>query len=200
MNGIAAARSDLYRQRILTAAEIEFARAGFTEARMQSIAQGADLSLATVYKTFSGKTEIWDCLHAERMTDLLASVDAATTGASPLDRLLGGVAQVATYLAEHDHYLELSLKEGITWTRTEAGVGAQRTVWTAGLESLVSGFEAALARGEITGIRPAVAAGMMVSALQVWLSDWVQSGRDRPSSEVVEEMTTYLRRMLGAPK
>ena len=55
----------LYRDLVLTAAEQEFARVGFAETKVATIAKTADLSLATVYKTFSGKDEIWDELHAD---------------------------------------------------------------------------------------------------------------------------------------
>ena len=69
-------RHRLYREVVLAAAEREFARVGFSAAKMAAIARAADVSLATVYKTFPGKTEIWDELHAERMSALLALVKA----------------------------------------------------------------------------------------------------------------------------
>ena len=82
-------RRGLYRDLVLSAAEREFARVGYAEAKMAAIAKASDLSLATVYKTFPGKSEIWNDLHAERMTALLALVEERTAAAgSPLDRLL----------------------------------------------------------------------------------------------------------------
>ena len=44
---------------------------------------------------------------------------------------------------------------------------------------IAAGVEAAGAAGELADLRPRIAAGMVVSALQVWLADWVESGRDR---------------------
>src|ERR1700709_2827883 len=103
-------RRGLYRDLVLAAAEHEFARVGFAHAKMAAIAQAADVSLATVYKTFPGKGEIWNELHAERMTALLALVDERTSGVdSPLDRLVDGIAAVAEFLMAHHAYLELSL-------------------------------------------------------------------------------------------
>jgi len=49
----------------------------------------------------------------------------------------------------------------------------------------------------VAPLRPAVAAGLVVSALQVWLSDWLRSGRDRPVADVVTELVDHLRRSLG---
>ncbi|MGN6160538.1 MAG: TetR/AcrR family transcriptional regulator, partial [Marmoricola sp.] len=87
---IESARRDMYRRQILNAAEVEFSRTGFASTKMSAIAKTADLSLATLYKNFAGKSEIWDSLHAERMADLLARVSAESDrSATALDRILG---------------------------------------------------------------------------------------------------------------
>jgi AcrR family transcriptional regulator len=198
MTDIRDARREMYRQQILGAAEREFSKAGFADARMEAIAATAGVSLATVYKTFAGKLDIWDALHTERMGALLAAVDAASGGAtSPLDRLLTGVATVARFLAEHPDYLDLNLRAGFGWASGAAGGrGVQRTVWSAGLDMVAAGAAAAVTAGELPEIRPRVAAGMVVSGLQVWLADWVESGRDRPPEKVIDELTTRLRWLL----
>ncbi|KAA9156554.1 TetR/AcrR family transcriptional regulator [Amycolatopsis acidicola] len=194
------ARRSLYRQRILAAAEHEFAAAGFADTRVNAIAKTAEVSLATVYKTFAGKAEIWDALHADRMEALLAEVEPATNGvSSPLERLLAGVAAVALFLTRQDAYLELSIRAGAGWAGAESGHGVQRTVWGAGLDMIARGVEASVANGELRGIRPRVAAGMIASALQIWLSDWVSSGRDRAPDAVVGELVLHLRWMLAGP-
>jgi AcrR family transcriptional regulator len=72
------ARRQMYRQQILIAAEFEFAQSGFTEAKVSAIAAAADVSLATVYKNFEGKDEIWDVLHAQRMNELVDAIRVAT--------------------------------------------------------------------------------------------------------------------------
>ena len=184
-----------YREQVLDAAEREFARVGYADARMPDVAREAGLSLATVYKTCTGKAEIWDDLQATRMAGLLDAVAAATAGTAGLERLLAGVGATATYLAERPDYLAMSLKVGTAWASAE-GVGVQRTVWSDGLETIAAGHAAAVAAGEAAPLRSRVAAGMVVSALQVWLSDWLRSDRDRPVAEVVEELVTHLRRLL----
>jgi AcrR family transcriptional regulator len=198
LGSIQDARHEMYRQQILTAAEIEFSGAGFSDTKMSAIARTAGLSLATVYKTFGGKTEIWDALHTERMRALLSSVEADTqTAESELERLLSGVASVARFLMGHQKYLDMSIQAGAAWaSNTDVGRGVQATVWSAGLDMLTASARAALDAGQLPDIRPRVAAGMVVSALQVWLSDWVSSGRDRDPEEVVAEMTLHLQWML----
>lgn len=201
LGSIRDARREMYRQQIIGAAEIEFGRAGFAETKVSAIAQTAGLSLATVYKTFAGKNEIWDALHTERMRTLLASVEADTEGAeSALERLLLGVASVARFLMAHQKYLEMSVQAGAAWAGgADVGRGVQATVWSAGLDMLTAGAQDALQAGELADIRPRVAAGMIVSALQVWLSDWVSAGRDRTPDAVVAEMINHLRWMLVGP-
>jgi AcrR family transcriptional regulator len=190
-------RHNLYRELVLTAAEREFARKGFTETKMAAIAKAADLSLATVYKTFPGKVEIWDDLHTERVTALLAFVDERTTAIdSPLERLLRGIAAVAEFLIAHGTYLELNLGASGGWLTTGDSAGVQRTVWGSGLHTIAAGVEAARAVGELGDLRPGIATGMVVSALQVWLADWVESGRDRSSAAVAADLEAHLRILL----
>lgn len=191
------ARRDMYRQQVLRAAEAEFGKAGFTATPMNAIAATAGLSLATVYKAFAGKAEIWDALHAERMRELLRYVESADRGGTSLDRLLNGVRRVALFLAENPAYLDLSLKAGGGWANSaDGGHGVQRTVWNSGLDMIAAGVESALASGEVSGIRPRVAAGLIVSALQVWLSDWAAGDRDEDPVPLVDDMIARLRLML----
>ena len=194
---VAEERRSLYRELVLAAAEREFARVGFAEAKVATIAKAADLSLATVYKTFPGKGEIWNDLHAERMNALLASVEERlATYDSPLERLLGGIAAVAEFLTRHDAYLELSLGASSGWLTTGGALGVQRTVWGSGLDMIAAGVDAARTADELADLRPRIAAGMIVSALQVWLADWVDSGRDRDPEVVVADLVSHLRAML----
>ncbi len=81
------------------------------------------------------------------------------------------------------------------WASAE-GVGVQRTVWSDGLRTIEEGYAAAARAGDVAPLRPAVAAGLVVSALQVWLSDWLRSGQDRPAADVVTELVDHLERSL----
>lgn len=192
-------RRTLYRELVLDGAEREFARVGFSDTKVAAIAKAADLSLATVYKTFPGKREIWNDLHAERMTALLALVDERVAGAtSPLERLLAGIGAVADFLTDHDAYLELSLGAGSGWL-SAGGTDVQRTVWSSGLDTIAAGVAAADAAGELGGLRPRIAAGLVVTALQVWLGDWVDSERDRQPDDLVADLVAYLRVILTTP-
>ncbi|MGN6721141.1 MAG: TetR/AcrR family transcriptional regulator [Marmoricola sp.] len=198
---IEAARRDMYRRQILNAAEVEFSRSGFANTKVNAIAKTADLSLATVYKNFGGKTEIWDSLHASRMEELLERVEAegdSTDG--PLDRILTGVASVARYLTEHPTYLAMNLWAGTGWASSDRTAhGVQETVWSAGLDTMAAGVKNAITAGEIPPIDPRVAAGLIVSTMQVWLAAWADGEQASPD-DLVAAMTERLRWMLAGPR
>lgn len=195
------ARHAMYRRQILAAAEGEFARSGYEQTKVASVAKAADLSLATVYKTFAGKSEIWDELHAVRMRELLDRVEReAPVGASHLARILAGVGSVAGYLADHPTYLDLNLWAGTGWAAGQRpSRGVQETVWSAGLRTMAAGIEQAVAHREIPVIDPGVGAALVITSLQVWLAGWVEGGRREPVDRLVEAMTERLRWTLAGP-
>ncbi|MDX2358893.1 TetR/AcrR family transcriptional regulator [Dietzia sp. PP-33] len=189
-----------YRQQIIHAAEREFGRSGYAATPMSAIAATAGLSLATVYKSFSGKAEIWDALHRTRMDALLEVVGEADTAEPGLERLLGGLRSVFLFLSEHPAYLDMNLRAGGGWASSVEGAhGIQRTVWSSGLEVIAAGMQTAADQGELAGLDPRIAAGMAISALQVWLSEWVSSGRVDDPEVLVDDMTARLRLLLTSP-
>ena len=193
------ARRDMYRQQIISAAEFEFARAGFDKTKVADIARSADVSLATVYKNFSGKDEIWDALNRQQMDEFIAAAQhVAQDIDSPLDRLYSAMRVLVLYFTEHPNFLRLHINEGLNWAT--AGVdpwrGNQRDAWQTGRGIMVALAEDVVASGETPSMRPSVLAGMAVSALQVWLTDWANSGCDRPAEEVASELVEYLKRSL----
>ena len=76
------ARTDVYRQHILEAAERVFAERGFEAAKVQEISSAAGLSMGTIYAIFPGKTELYAALLEERGQELLAP-RARRRGARP---------------------------------------------------------------------------------------------------------------------
>lgn len=192
------ARRALYRERILDAAEAEFSRTGYDATKVQDVAAAAGLSLATVYKTFAGKAEIWDELHAARLASLVGEVEVADAGGTAVDRVVAGLEATARYLGTHEAFLDLSLRTRSGWAHSsEVASGVQQSVWTGGIAMIERALVAAHASGELRDIRPRIAAGLVVSSLQVWLEEWVESGRDRPIDEVVAELAAHVRATLA---
>jgi len=193
------ARRDMYRQQIISAAEFEFARAGFDKTKVTDIARTADVSLATVYKNFAGKDEIWDALNRQRMDEFIAAGRHALEDVdTPLDRLFSALRALVVYFTEHPNYLRLHINEGLNWATAgvDWGRGNQRAAWQTGLDIMVALAEDVIASGETPSMRPSVLAGLAVSALQVWLTDWANSGCDRPADEVARELVEYMKRSL----
>lgn len=197
------ARRAMYRRQILAAAEYEFSQAGFTGARMGAIAKHAGVSLTTVYRHFSGKDELWDALNSERMSEFVAAVAQRTDPtATPLEKILSAARAEVEFFAANPNFLHLHLREGLSWgtatTLIDAGHGKQREVWRTGMDMITRAAEAAIAAGEITGLRPAVVASLVISALQIWLTDWVAEDCRRPVEDLAEEVVAYLRGCLTA--
>ncbi|MGV0732080.1 TetR/AcrR family transcriptional regulator [Mycolicibacter sinensis] len=197
------ARRAMYRRQILAAAEYEFGQTGFTGARVGAIAKRAGVSLTTVYRHFSGKDELWDALNAERMTEFVAAVQGRTDkNATALDNILSAARVEVEFFAGHPNFLHLHLRDGLSWgtatTLIDAGRGEQREVWRTGMDMITRAAEAAIEAGEITRLRPAVVASLVISALQIWLTDWVAGDCRQPVEALADEVVAHLRRCLAA--
>ncbi|MGU3502827.1 TetR/AcrR family transcriptional regulator [Mycobacterium sp. C31M] len=197
-------RKTMYRQQILAAAEYEFSRAGFGHARVSDIARTAGISLATVYKHFAGKDDIWDALNATRMQEFVTAVRSRTEvveAEAPLEAILVGARAEVEFFAAHPHFLQLHINEGLSWASAsgQAGRGGQRAAWRTGMEMITRAAEAAVAAGQITHLPPRIAAALVISALQIYLTDWVVDGKTEPIGTVADSVERHLRRCLGAP-
>ncbi|MEB3033141.1 TetR/AcrR family transcriptional regulator [[Mycobacterium] nativiensis] len=198
---LADARKAMYQQQIVAAAEYEFSRTGFADARVSDIAKTAGVSLATVYKYFGGKDEIWDALNAARMQEFVAAVRVRTDGIdSPLEAILVGAHAEVEFFAAHPHFLQLHINEGLSWASAsaEAGRGGQRAAWRTGMEMITRAAELAVDAGQITHLSPRIAAALVISALQIWLTDWVSEGKTTPIEAVADAVVAHLRVSLSA--
>jgi AcrR family transcriptional regulator len=197
------ARRAMYRHQILAAAEQEFARNGFTGAKVGAVATAAGVSLTTVYRYFSGKDELWDALNAERMTEFVAAVaQRADSNATALENILEAARVEIEFFAGRPNFLQVHLREGLSWgtatTLIDAGRGRQREVWRTGMEMITRAAQAAIDAGDITGLRATVAASLVISALQIWLTDWVADGCRQPIEALADDVVAHLRRCLTA--
>ena len=195
-------RRQMYRMQIISAAEYEFARAGFEKTKVANIARTADVSLATLYKHFAGKDEIWDVLNQQRVEEFIsAGQQAIADCTSPVQRLFASLHALVTYFAEHPNYLRIHVSEGLSWATGghNWGRGNQRDAWRTGIDTMVALAHDAVESEGVPPMRPSLLAGLVVSALQVWLTDWVNSEFDRPADDVTLELTQYLRRSLELP-
>jgi AcrR family transcriptional regulator len=94
-------------EKILTAAARLFAAHHFHEARMEDIAELAEVGKGTLYRYFKDKEELYMALLARaacQMKDRLSAVDEAPDPRSKLEAVVGAILD---YFEEHPHLLDL---------------------------------------------------------------------------------------------
>lgn len=145
------AKHALYRERLSDAAEVIFARDGYDATRMQAIADEAGLSIATVYKLYPGKWELFRAVHDRRGSAMMARVQGRLgelAGRPPLDLILDGIALYIGFLLEHPDYLRMHLREGGLWASSGSlRSDEQVALWQGGLTLVAGIFRAAQAQG-----------------------------------------------------
>src|SRR3569623_1500402 len=83
----AADRSGDTRERILSAAEIIFARHGFFAAKVSDVAKEAGVADGTIYLYFKSKDDLLISLFERRMLELTEALQAASAGKPPREQL-----------------------------------------------------------------------------------------------------------------
>jgi AcrR family transcriptional regulator len=191
---IQSARQAVYREHILDAAERVFADSGYEEAKVVAMATAAGVSLATVYRSFEAKWDIYRAVHARRTGAMLAYLtERIDRHAGPLELLLAGTAGYIEFHMQHPHYLRMHLRGGHVWSSPAAHQSPEQIkAWNQGLVMLVSAFEAAVRAGLCVDERPDLMARTMVAMHQVRLGDWV----DRGMKESVADVTRAVHREL----
>jgi AcrR family transcriptional regulator len=201
LTSISEARREMYRQQIIAAAEVEFGRSGFDGTKVSDIAATAGVSQATLYKHFAGKDAIWDALNQQRMEEFsIVGLAAAEGLTSPLESLLSMIRAQVAYFAAHPGFLQVHAREGLSWgsAGVDVGRGGQRDVWRTGIDTMVLLAEELVASGEVPKMRPTVLAGLVISSLQVYLTDWLNQGCVQPADAVSDELILHLRRSFSA--
>jgi AcrR family transcriptional regulator len=194
--GVKRARQALYRQLVIEAGERVFAERGYEGTRMQDVAKEAGLSLATVYAAVGGKEEVFAEIHRTRGTELLArAARTASESGSALGALMRGVEAYVMFLAEHPDYLRIHLKETPAWALgNRFTCEEQARQWKEGLALTVGVFRAGIEEGSIVKDDPRLQARLMISAHQVFLTEWVESGMKASPAALIERMQRHLER------
>ena len=191
------ARSALYRQLILEAAERVFADKGFDDAKMEEIAAESGLSLGTLYSVFQGKAELFRAVHEVRDAEVLQrAIDGARGLTSPLDMLLAGVRAYVEFFAAHPDFLRIHLHEGFAWGLAGANAPsrARAVAWNEGVAMQATLFERGIQEGIFHPGDPRLMARLMIAMHQVVLADWVERGMQRDPQTLVADIHDQLRR------
>jgi AcrR family transcriptional regulator len=192
------ARTDVYRQHILEAAERVFAEHGFDSAKLQDISKLAEVSMGTIYAIFAGKEELFRGILDTRGADLLevarASTQAGGDPAAALDRLIEAYID---YFLAHPSFLRMHLRLGTSWVlgpsmSGEAQVRLWREIHTLQADLMRRG----VAAGVFVDEDPAFLAKVFSALDQVLLADWVAGGMTATRDEIIGRMQGLVERAI----
>jgi AcrR family transcriptional regulator len=192
------ARTDLYRQHILEAAEQVFAERGFDSAKLQDISKLAGVSMGTIYAVFPGKDDLFRAILDARGQELLevarAGADGAADPRAALNRLIEAYID---YFIAHPNFLRMHLRLGTSWVLGPAMSSAgQVQLW-----SKIHALQAALMRRGIAARvfvkdDPAFLSKVFSALDQVLLADWVAGGMQADRAHLIAHMRALVGRVI----
>jgi len=195
------AKRALYRELIVEAAERVFAEGGFESSKIQDVADEAGIALGTLYKSFSGKAEIFRSIHERRSRELLERCETSIDeGASPLLALLGYVSSYLEFLLAHPDYLRMHLDESSAWgfgARFESRV--QVEAWQRAHDIEVAFIAEGIREGIFVDRPASLLVRTLASIQQVQLAWWIESGGEQAPGALLEQMRVDLVRAVCRP-
>ena len=168
----AADRAGDKRERILSAAEIIFARHGFFAAKVSDVAKEAGVADGTIYLYFKSKDDLLISLFERRMLELTEALQAAIAGKPPREQLR---SFIRTYLqkcsdeAAATEVLTIELRQSSKFMKEY-----ENPAFADFLRMLGGIIAAAQASGDLTQAIPAhIAARMIFGVLDELALAWV---------------------------
>jgi|GEM_PF-1478400 len=179
------AREELYRERILQAAERVFAEGPFEASGIREIAERAGLSVGSVYGIFEGKEALFRAVHERRSAELFERMaEVIDTGAEPRALIEQGIEETLRFFCERPSYLCMHLQDRTAWALEGQGTDIQSESWQRGRELMRVAFATGMREGTFYEGDPESNARMMMAMHQVKLAEWLAS-EPRPASEDV---------------
>ena len=190
------ARTEVYRQHILDAAEIVFAERGFEAAKLQEISAKAGLSMGTIYAIFPGKTELFTAILEEHGQAILALVQAIVAEApSPRDALERLIELYIGYFVDHPSFLRMHLRSGVSWALGPVLATAGQIECWQEIHRLHAGiFRRGVEVGVFVEENPDYLAKLFTVIDQVLLSEWVAGGMKDDRAHLTERLRTQVER------
>jgi AcrR family transcriptional regulator len=201
------ARGTRTRAKLLAAAEVVFARYGYTEASIVRITEEAGVGQGTFYLYFSSKLEIFE----ELVDDLNRRVrhamsEASTASATRLESERAGFRAFFAFTAQHPALYRIVREAEFVSPR------ALRSHYSRIVEGYISGLDDARDKGEVGDIDPTVAAWALMGIGEMIGMRWVLWGDGSPVGDnadptasgtsevpdaVFDEMMKFIRRALA---
>ena len=190
------ARTGVYRQHILEAAEGVFADRGFDAAKVQEISQLAGLSMGTIYAIFPSKQDLHRAILEVRGQELLDLARAvAARRLSPRAALRALIEVYVDYFVAHPAFLRMHLRAGTSWAMSPfPGTDEQIEKWHEIHELQADVFRRGIADGVFVKEDPGYLARLFTVMDQVLLSEWVAGGMKSGRGELVRRLGDLVER------
>jgi AcrR family transcriptional regulator len=184
------ARTGVYRQHIVAAAEEVFAERGFEATKVQDISKRAGLSMGTIYAIFPSKDDLFGAILEDRGGELLqVAREAATQEVPPLEALQALSAAYIAYFLTHPNFLRMHLRDGTSWVVSPGVGGDNRTeLWTDIHQLQADIFRRGIRVGAFVEEEPGYLAKLFSAMDQVVLADWVANGMRASREQLVERL------------
>jgi AcrR family transcriptional regulator len=195
------ARTDVYRQHIVAAAEHVFAARGFEAAKVQDISRRAGLSMGTIYAIFPSKEDLFRAILAARGYEILARARAVVARRTPpLETLRALSAAYIDYFLAHPDFLRLHLRDGTSWVLSPAPAADNRVRLWQEIHALQAGiFRRGIRAGVFVDEDPAYLAKLYSAMDQVLLADWAAGGMRAGRDALVERLHQVVERAFCRP-
>jgi AcrR family transcriptional regulator len=191
------ARSHVYRQHVLKAAEEVFAERGFEAARLQEISARAGLSMGTIYAIFPSKADLYRALLEERGRELRDFVaEVARRPLEPRDALGALIALYVDYFVAHPEFLRMHLRSGASWVLSPPGTETRVRHWQEIHDLQAEIFRRGAAAGVFVDEEPSYLAKLFSAIDQVLLADWVAGGMRADRDALRRRLTATVERAL----
>lgn len=195
------ARTEVYRQHIVDAAEQVFAERGFELTTLQEIGKRVGLSMGTIYSVFPSKPDILQAIldaRGKAILDLVRHVAAqALKGRQALRAL--SEAYIEFFVA-HPGFLRMHLRQGSSWVLSpENGGGARAKVWAEIHRLQAAIFARGVSDGSFVAEDADFLAKLFSAIDQVLLSEWVAKGMKETQGELLQRLEAISERAFCRP-
>ncbi|WP_280275275.1 TetR/AcrR family transcriptional regulator [Nocardia wallacei] len=185
------ARLDAQAGAIVHAAARVLSERGFSGLSMAAVAAEAGVATGTVYKNFSGKTELVTAVFRDVVTREVAAVAAAGAEGTSVDRVTAAVETFAGRALKNPKLAYVLLAEPV-----DAAVDTERLRFRrAFAETFQSAVAEGVANGQLPPQDPRVSAAALVGAIGEVLVGPLADGLH--GEAVVPELVTFALRALG---
>lgn len=165
------------REYLLSISERLFAEQGFFKTTMSQIAKESEFALATIYRFFRSKEELYFTLIEEKMEMLINNVhEAVAKVTSSIEKIKALVSAQMTFFENHPNFFKIFMAEKIDLPEGERNTLRERIgrKYSSYLNSISEIIRKGIRRGELKRMDPRetsyTLAGMLNTFTLIWLS------------------------------